>query len=257
MIGHLKYFPQPFDFGAKLRRVSNRGRKRLIAKARRLVDKVYYRILFGVKIPGAPGLTRKLSALENQQGRGDVPVPPKIWDSQYRDGHWTFLQDLEQMTRYSVIAGYIQALAPRGCLLDVGCGEGILLDRLGSDNYSKFVGIDFAQTAIERALRKQHPRSIFIQADAEIYVPNETFDTTIFNEVLYYFADPLDVARRYRAWLRPGGLFITSLYGKSDRAGAISRLLKKTYPSIDEVEITSHGQTWIVNVFAPSSAEKN
>jgi SAM-dependent methyltransferase len=257
MIGLLKYYPQPLNFAGKLRHVSSRSRRKLRSGVRRLVDKAYYRVLFGVKIPGAPGLTRKLSALENQQGRGDVPAPSEIWDLQYRDGHWAFLQDLDQMTRYSVIAGYIQALKPKGRLLDVGCGEGILLDRLGADNYSKFVGIDCAQTAIERALRKQHPRSIFIQADAEIYVPNETFDTTIFNEVLYYFADPLDVARRYRAWLSPGGLFITSLYAKSDRAGAIGRVLKKTYPSIDEVEITSHGQTWIVNVFAPSSGEKN
>jgi SAM-dependent methyltransferase len=230
----------PADFAAKILRVSNRRRKRLNAGLRGLVDKAYYRTLFGLKIPYLPGLTRKIAALERPHGRGDAPVSREIWESQYRDGRWIFLQELDQMTRYSVIAGYIQALKPKGRLLDVGCGEGILLDRLGADNYSKFVGIDFAQTAIERALRKQHPRSIFIQADAEIYVPNETFDTTIFNEVLYYFADPLDVARRYRAWLSPGGLFITSLYAKSDRACAINRLLKKTYPSIDEVEITSH-----------------
>jgi 2-polyprenyl-3-methyl-5-hydroxy-6-metoxy-1,4-benzoquinol methylase len=257
MIGLLKFYLQPSNFAAKFRRVSSRNHRKLRAGVRRLFDKAYYRVLFGVKIPHAPRLTRKIAALENQQGRGDVPVPTKIWDSEYRGGHWAFLQELDQMTRYSVIAGYIQALKPKGRLLDVGCGEGILLDRLGADNYSKFVGIDCAQAAIERALRKQHPRSIFIQADAEIYVPNEIFDTTIFNEVLYYFAEPLDVARRYRAWLSPGGLFITSLYAKSDRACAINRVLKKTYPSIDEVEITSHGQAWIINVFTPTSADKN
>ena len=257
MIGLLKYYPQPSDFAAKLRRVSSRNRRKLRAGVRRLFDKAYDRILFGVKIPHAPRLTRKLAAWEDRQGRGDVPVPIKIWDAEYREGSWAFLQELEQVTRYSVIAGYIQALKPKGRLLDVGCGEGILLDRLGADNYSKFVGIDFAQTAIERAAKKSHPRSIFIYANAEIYVPNETFDATIFNEVLYYFADPLGVARRYRAWLNPGGLFITSLYAKSDRARAIARLLKKSYPSIDEVEIASHGQTWIVNVFTPSSADKN
>jgi SAM-dependent methyltransferase len=247
----------PADLAGKILRVSNRRRKKLSAGVRRFVDKAYYRALFGLKIPHLPALTRKLAALERPQGRGDAPVAQEIWESQYRDGHWAFLQDIEQMTRYSVIAGYIHALTPKGCLLDVGCGEGVLLDRLGSNNYSKFVGIDFAEAAIERAARKHHPRSVFVQGDAQFYVPNEIFDATIFNEVLYYFPDPLALADRYRAWLRPGGIFITSLYADSDRARAIGRLLKKTYRSIDEVEIASHGKSWLVNVFAPPSAEKN
>jgi len=42
--------------------------------------------------------------------------------------------------------------------------------------------------------------------------------------------------------LKPDGLLITSLYGRSDRARVIARLLKKTYRSIDEIEINSHGK---------------
>jgi 2-polyprenyl-3-methyl-5-hydroxy-6-metoxy-1,4-benzoquinol methylase len=197
-------------------------------------------------------LTQKLAALERPQGRGDAPVCREIWESQYRDGQWTFLQELEQMTRYSVIAGYIHALARRGALLDVGCGEGILLDRLGAHDFSKYVGIDISQAAVELARKKCSDRSTFFQADAEHFIPAESFDAIIFNEVLYYFADPLAVAQRYGAWLRPGGLFISSLYLGSDRARATARLLKRAFQTIDEVRVTSNANTWQISVFAPS-----
>ena len=249
--------PLPFDLATKIRRLSSNGRKRLGGRFHRLLDHAYYRHLFGLTVPGAPNLTRKLAGWERRQGRGDVPVSPDIWESQYRDGRWVYLNGLQQMTRYSVIAGYLHTLKNGGCMLDVGCGEGILLARLGDANYEKFVGIDWSHVAIEQAQKRQYPRSVFVQADAQCFVPDETFDAIIFNEVLYYFDEPLTVAQRYQAWLRPGGLFITSLFAISDRARAIGRRLKQSYHCIDEVEITGHGRSWIIDVLAPfSTCEK-
>jgi 2-polyprenyl-3-methyl-5-hydroxy-6-metoxy-1,4-benzoquinol methylase len=245
----------PADLAGKILRVSNRRRKKLSAGVRRFVDKAYYRALFGLKIPHLPALTRKLAALERPQGRGDAPVSREIWESQYRAGQWTFLQELEQMTRYSVIAGYIHALARKDALLDVGCGEGILLDRLGAHDFSKYVGIDISQTAVELAGKKRGDRSSFLQADAEHFLPAESFDAIIFNEVLYYFADPLAVAQRYSSRLRPGGVLISSLYMDSERARATARLLRRAFPIIDEVKVCSHENTWLISVFAPSGAD--
>lgn len=250
----LRNSQRAFDFAAKILRVSRRGRRRLGTQVHQFLDKVYYRALFGLHIPCAPGLTRKLAAMEMRQGRGDAPVPREVWESQYRAGAWSYLWELEQMTRYSVIAGYIQILKRNGYLLDVGCGEGVLLDRLSGTAYSKFVGIDISQAAIALAQNKRYERSAFAQADAEDFVTDEKFDVIIFNEVLYYFSDPMAVARKYCTWLKPGGLLITSLYAGSDRARAIGRLLKKAYPSVDEVEITSNGETWLIDVFSPFCA---
>jgi len=246
--------PLPLAVAAKIRRVSSNGRKRIGAHVHRLFDQAYYRHLFGLRIPGALYLTNKLAGWERCRGRGDVPVPPDTWDSQYREGRWAYLHGIRQMTRYSVIAAYVQALKRGGYLLDVGCGEGILLERFGAADYAKFVGIDVSSTAIGRAQKEYHARSVFVQADARYFVPEDTFDVIIFNEVLYYFDNPLAVAQRYRAWLKRDGLFITSLFAGSDRARAINRLLKKTYPCIDEVEISGDARSWIINVMAPLSA---
>ena len=243
--------PLTFDLAPKILRVSHRGLKMLGAPVHRLYDKIYYQAFFGLEIPFAPRLTEKLTALALYQGRGDAPVPAETWEAQYRSGQWSFLQELDQMTRYSVIAGYVQTLKRDGSLLDVGCGEGLLLERLCGSAYSKFVGIDISQTAIARAQAKHYPRSFFTCADARGFVAAERFDAIIFNEVLYYFPDPLEVSRKYCRWLKPDGLLITSLYGRSDRARAIARLMKKAYRSMDEVEIISHGKKWIIDVFLP------
>jgi len=251
MIGLVKRSGPPADLAAGIWRAAHRTERKLAACVRRAYDKAYYRLLFGMGIPFAPELSRKISALENRRGRGDVPIPAAAWELQYRGGEWAFLRALDQATRYSVICGYLQQLAPKGRVLDIGCGEGVLLERLGMDNYSRYVGIDLSGAAVERAAQKHHARSLFVQADAQTYVPDETFDAIVFNEVLYYFDDPPEVLRRYRSRLEPGGVFITSLYVNSERIRAIGRALKKVYRALDEVEISHDGDRWIVTVFCP------
>lgn len=247
--------PLPRAVAAQIRRVSSTGRETLEARVRQFSDRLYYRYLFGLKVPGAPVLTRKLAAWERRRGRGDVPLPPETWESQYRAGRWVYLNGVQQMTRYSVIAGCIQALKRGGWLLDIGCGEGILLERLGAADYARFVGVDLSRTAIERAQQKQLARSVFVHADARDFVPGDVFDAIIFNEVLYYFDDPLAVARRYEPWLKRDGCFITSLFAASDRARAINRLLKRSYSCLDEVEIRGNGRSWIIDVLVPKPAD--
>jgi 2-polyprenyl-3-methyl-5-hydroxy-6-metoxy-1,4-benzoquinol methylase len=243
--------PLPADISATVRRLYSRSRRTLTLSGRRLYDKVYYQLLFGLEIPFAPGLSRKLAALAMHEARGDAPVPGKIWEEQYRSGHWSFLREVDQMARYDVIAGYIESLMSRDAsVLDVGCGEGLLLDRLRVAPYSRFVGIDISPTAVEQAREKRLPRSVFLCADAADFVVDEDFDVIIFNEVLYYFPDPLALTRKYYRRLKPDGLLITSFYGGSDRARAIAKALKKLYRSIAAVEINSREKSWLVDVFA-------
>lgn len=243
--------PLPADISATVRRLYSRSRITLTLSGRRLYDKIYYQLLFGLEIPFAPGLSQKLATLAMHEARGDTPVSGKIWEAQYRSGHWSFLREFDQMMRYSVIAGYIESLTRHDAnVLDVGCGEGLLLDRLRGAPYSKFVGIDISQTAVKQARQKRFPRSIFVCADADNFVVDEDFDAIIFNEVLYYFPDPLALMRKYSACLKPDGVLITSFYGGSERARAIAKALKRNYRSIAAVEIRSSEKSWLIDVFA-------
>jgi hypothetical protein len=84
----------------------------------------------------------------------------------------------------------------------------------------------------------------------------ERFDAIIFNEVLYYFQDPVREVERYERALRWGGIFITSLYEKSRRAVAIGRALKRRYPMLADAGVTGHApdgssKSWRINVLMP------
>jgi 2-polyprenyl-3-methyl-5-hydroxy-6-metoxy-1,4-benzoquinol methylase len=159
------------------------------------------------------------------------------------------MRDLDELPRYSIIAGYLQYLKPGGSVLDVGCGEGLLQQRLGLSGYSKYVGIDISETAINEASSRQDEKTSFICADAVTYTPNELFDVIVFNEALYYFDEPLKMVGKYIQYLNENGIFITCLYLNSERAASIWKRLKAVYNSLDEVKAANRSKSWIFNVF--------
>ena len=58
---------------------------------------------------------------------------------------------LDELARYSVIAGYLHHLRAGGSVLDVGSGEGLLADHLRPLGYSRYHGIDLSEAAIAQA----------------------------------------------------------------------------------------------------------
>jgi 2-polyprenyl-3-methyl-5-hydroxy-6-metoxy-1,4-benzoquinol methylase len=169
---------------------------------------------------------------------GGIPKSESRWENQYGSGHWNYLTGIDQLARYSVIAGYCMFLKPRGRILDVGCGEAVLLDRLGKDAYSEFVGIDISDVALSRARARARARTMFLKEKAEYPSPALTgkFDAIIFNEVLYYCANPLEVVEKYERFLNDRGIFIVSMH-RQIKHFFIWKRLKNIYPILEEVVI--------------------
>src|SRR5687767_1197443 len=94
---------------------------------------------------------------------------------QYEAGEWTWLGRPGELARYSVLAGYALEFKPWGKVLDVGCGEGLLRDRLHSHGFTQYVGIDFEEP-IRRAARRVDERTRFFAADMNFFVPDVAFD---------------------------------------------------------------------------------
>jgi 2-polyprenyl-3-methyl-5-hydroxy-6-metoxy-1,4-benzoquinol methylase len=181
-------------------------------------------------------------------------VSQEYWDAEYAAGQWNRLRELNQLGHYSIIAGYCHYLKPGGAILDVGCGEGILLDRLDPAKYSRYVGIDLSAEAIDQAASRQDARIEFVQADARTFVPREAFDVVIFNESLYYLEDPVGVVRRFARLLKAGGILVISM--NSTVSGAkIWKALRPHHTILDEVQVR-HGSRppWVVKVLVPSGA---
>ena len=139
----------------------------LARKAFKPVYLFYYRFLFGRRFPFAEGLAARVRAFEAATGRGDAPLGKEAWEEQYRRGSWDFMRRLDEVARYSVIAGYLHHLKPGGSVLDVGSGEGLLADHLRPLGYSRFLGVDLSEAAIAQAAGRRDATTAFAAADAE------------------------------------------------------------------------------------------
>src|SRR5262249_47190801 len=80
------------------------------------------------------------------------------WDRQYARGEWEGLKSVEESERYRHVADLCRLGHVRPTILDVGCGEGVLLDWLlhVTGAMPRYVGIDLSAEAIRRA-RETHP----------------------------------------------------------------------------------------------------
>ncbi len=217
--------------------------ERLVFK---LLRPAYYRWLFGRPAPA--GIDRWIAAAERRFGRGDAPVSPADWERQYRGGRWSYLHDGAEAARYEVIAGLLHPLLPGGSLLDVGCGEGILRDRLRPIGYRAYLGIDLSSAALATARRDSDSRDRLIEADAGTYRPEGAFDAIVFNEVLYYLDDPLAAAERYARSLADGGILVISMFD-SPRTRAIARHLERRLERRDEVRVPQPRGGWTITVY--------
>jgi SAM-dependent methyltransferase len=171
------------------------------------------------------------------------------WNRQYAAGEWTWLSRPGELARYGVLTAYALELKPGGKLLDVGCGEGLLRDRLHPAAFSRYVGIDFEEP-IRRAIRRADERTQFLVADMNFFVPDVVFDTIVFNESLYIFRNVREGMKRYEEFLAPDGVFLVSMHG-GERQQDIWQLLAQRYPVLDEVSITSRdGSKWTCKALA-------
>jgi SAM-dependent methyltransferase len=211
---------------------------------------LYYKLLFGRRFPGAVRLAARIHAWEKATGRGDAPAAKEVWEAQYGSGGWELMRRLDELARYSVIAGYLRHLKPGGSVLDVGCGEGLLADHLRPFGYARYLGVDLSETAVRQAAGRADARTSFLAADAEAWAPAQRWDAIVLNESIYYFRDPLGTVRRYEEFLEDGGVFLVSTF-RSRRADAIARRLRERYRLLEETAVSNRKGTWVIRVLAP------
>jgi len=151
---------------------------------------------------------------------------------------------------YSLIVGYTHFLKKGGSILDVGCGEGILYERLCKGHYSRYLGIDVSTVAIGRVSDKNDEKHQFVAARIEDFRTDEKFDVIIFNECLYYMEEPLKTLRHYEGFLSKNGLFIVSM-NKATETWKIWKQIEKHYSIRDVVSVSNaKGVCWIIKVLA-------
>lgn len=137
------------------------------------------------------------------------------WNRQYKRGRWKNLQSEKEAVRYQKIIESLKKFAPTNpSILDIGCGEGLLSQRMDPKDYSYFLGVDFSKESIKIADEKKLPNAEFIFANALLFQPKQQFDAIIFNEVFYYIHqnEKQKVLDRMLASLTKDGILIASIY---------------------------------------------
>jgi 2-polyprenyl-3-methyl-5-hydroxy-6-metoxy-1,4-benzoquinol methylase len=180
------------------------------------------------------------------------------WNRQYAASTWNYLANLEQVPRYAIIEGWRSRLKPGGSVLDLGCGEGTLLEHIRPAGSVTYIGVDLAQVAIASAAAKirDASRERFVCADFRSFETpaGSAFDVIVFNEVLYYVADPVAVVRRYRKALAPGGLIIVSVFRQNVRTWkVVHQSLAGESLQTTVVRELSSGKSWYLGVYQARS----
>lgn len=209
--------------------------------------------------PGEPSLTVRIMEAGLMPLLAVVPIPHRIlrWylardNAAENERGWARLGDINELGRYRVVQGYVEAFAPGGAVLDLGCAHGLLQRGL---RYGSYTGVDVLAETVATAQARADDRTRFLVGDAATYVPDRAYDAIVFNECLYYFDDPVATVQRYRPHLAPGGVFVISLFNRLRFSRRLVRRLGSAGDLQAQTRVYSRqGAGWTIGVYRPRPA---
>ena len=186
------------------------------------------------------------------------------WDEEYRRGRWAFLRDLPESGRYGIIGMWLALNGSLDRVLDIGCGEGLLYERLQPMGIQRYVGVDLAPAAL--GIANVDPEIASLRAgDLHTFAPEqgEAFSAIVFNEVLHFSDDPAAAVARYVPFLAPGGVIAISMYSPKRLESGANRLIARLWEAtdgpdwevLDDYRLTSDKKnvTWWLRLLRPSA----
>jgi SAM-dependent methyltransferase len=130
------------------------------------------------------------------------------WDERYRAGKYDYLHGSREMARLRALAQFVNESCIDGTceIVDIGCGEGLLLGFLDPAKVARYVAVDLSAEALERIAPSRVPvvklRSSLGEWEGG---PRQVAPRVIVaSEVLYY--DPHGVRHLKRAIARAGNV---------------------------------------------------
>jgi len=99
-----------------------------------------------------------------------------------------------------------------GCVLDLGCGTGVLLQKLAHRfPQAKLVGVDSTAAMLAIARQRLPPRALLHLACAEqLPFADDSFDLVVSSSMFHYLPRPLAALAEVRRVLKPQGKLVLS-----------------------------------------------
>ena len=100
------------------------------------------------------------------------------------DAYWQHRAPATMQPRFSIIA---EGIAPGASVLDIGCGDGVMLQFLMATRNVRALGIDVSAEAVRRAIERGVEARV--QPLDELAAFGQTFDHVVMSEVVEHVAD--------------------------------------------------------------------
>lgn len=95
------------------------------------------------------------------------------------------------------------------CVLDIGCGNGKMLEYIHNKTGAKIYGFDYSETAIESAhKRMSNIGNFMVSLIGEADYPSDKFDLITSMDTIYFAIDMVTFVAQIYNWLKKGGSFI-------------------------------------------------
>jgi SAM-dependent methyltransferase len=141
--------------------------------------------------------------------------PRQTWSAERYVTHASFVAELG-----SPVVAFL-APAPGERILDVGCGDGALTERLAAAG-AVVVGVDAAPDMVAAARRRGLDARVIDGAHLSF---GPEFDAVFSNAALHWMRPPEAVIAGVRRALRPGGRFVGELGGHGNVAALVTAIL--------------------------------
>jgi trans-aconitate methyltransferase len=173
-----------------------------------------------------------------------------VWEGKYQEGY--DLGKEAEDVRYGALMAILRRYDRGGAILDCGCGDGLLEQRIRPLTASRLAGLDYAATAIEAACKRGVPNCEFVCTDFRAYSPEERYGIILFNEALYYVQDFLGVLDKFAKLLDEDGVLVISMFDTRVTA-RIWKAVRQRYRQVQGVAIRDEatGLAWHVRVLRP------
>ncbi len=187
------------------------------------------------------------------QRHGTAAMRTSLWNKEFREGHWDFIERTADDPIYPILEKYCNG----GSILDLGCGAGNTGNELRAEAYNAYLGVDLSDVALEKAKhwssRLQRSRKHrYAMGEISTFEPTGSFDVILFRESIFYIpvSRILNVLRRFSRSLSPGGAFIVRMCDRKKYA-PISALIADRF-QVDEEYLDSDTAA-VILVFRPQN----
>lgn len=154
----------------------------------------------------------------------------------------------DHKTSYDMVASVLaSARKTPATVLDLACGDGVLIQRISTDGYQNFdlIGVDMSMGELEAARKRLNSSKIqLLEAKAQsLPLPSNSVNFVLCHMAFMLMDGIENVVSEVHRVLKPGGIFSAVVGGNYEKAPAMEVFLQL----LDEA-LKEEGQTWLINL---------